>query len=64
MQSPDQPQFPADVIRRITSTKPSDYRSPFYDETGAPIKPLATLYITRKKLYGRSCDFGKYLTDF
>ncbi|KAH8275873.1 hypothetical protein KR026_009130 [Drosophila bipectinata] len=54
--SPDQPQIPPDVIRRITSSYPSDYRSPFYDPSGVPLKPLATLYLTRKKLYIRECD--------
>ncbi|EDV36202.1 uncharacterized protein Dana_GF12840 [Drosophila ananassae] len=54
--SPDQPQIPPDVIRRITSSYPSDYRSPFYDPSGVPLKPLATLYLTRKKLYVRECD--------
>ncbi|KAH8401039.1 hypothetical protein KR009_002605, partial [Drosophila setifemur] len=56
--SSDQPQVPPDVIRRITSSYPSDYRSPFYDPTGASMKPLATLYITRKKLYVRECEEG------
>ncbi|KAH8384613.1 hypothetical protein KR093_002648, partial [Drosophila rubida] len=60
--SPDQPQVPPDVIRRITSTYPSDYRSPFFDDTGAQMKPLATLYITRKKLYIRECEEGKHLS--
>ena len=59
MQSPDQAQYPPDVIRRITSTFPSDYRSPFFDESGAPMKPLATLHVTRKRTYERECDFGK-----
>ncbi|XP_017147975.1 spondin-1 [Drosophila miranda] len=54
--SPDQPQVPPDVIRRITSSYPSDYRSPFFDDTGASMKPLATLYLTRKKLYIRECE--------
>ncbi|KAM8712000.1 hypothetical protein ACLKA7_012508 [Drosophila subpalustris] len=54
--SADQPQVPPDVIRRISSTYPSDYRSPFFDDTGAPMKPLATLYVTRKKLYVRECE--------
>ncbi|XP_065368683.1 spondin-1 [Calliphora vicina] len=55
--SPDQTQHPPDVIRRITSTFPSDYRSPFFDETGAPMKPLATLHVNRKRTYERECDF-------
>ncbi|KAH8386232.1 hypothetical protein KR200_007340 [Drosophila serrata] len=54
--SADQPQVPPDVVRRITSSYPSDYRSPFYDETGASMKPMATLYLTRKKLYIRECE--------
>ncbi|EDV98195.1 GH22805 [Drosophila grimshawi] len=54
--SADQPQVPPDVIRRITSSYPSDPRSPFYDDSGAPMKPLATLYLTRKKSYMRECE--------
>ncbi|KAM7343755.1 spondin-1 isoform 2-T2 [Cochliomyia hominivorax] len=55
--SPDQAQNPPDVVRRITSTFPSDYRSPFFDESGAPMKPLATLHVNRKRTYERECDF-------
>ncbi|XP_037953789.1 spondin-1 [Teleopsis dalmanni] len=54
--SPDQPQVPADVTRRITSTFPSDERSPFYDDLGIPMKPLATLHVIRKRIYERNCD--------
>ncbi|ALC41844.1 CG30203, partial [Drosophila busckii] len=54
--SADQPQVPPDVIRRITSSYPSDYRSPFFDGSGVPMKPMATLHITRKKLYIRECE--------
>ncbi|EDW60568.1 spondin-1 [Drosophila virilis] len=54
--SADQPQVPPDVIRRISSSYPSDHRSPFFDDSGAPMKPLATLYVTRKKLYIRECE--------
>ncbi|KAH8398981.1 hypothetical protein KR222_007354, partial [Zaprionus bogoriensis] len=54
--SADQPQVPPDVIRRISSTYPSDHRSPFFDITGLPMKPIATLYMTRKKLYVRECE--------
>jgi len=59
LKSADQPQVPPDVVRRITSSYPSDYRSPFYDDTGASMKPLATLYLTRKKLYIRECEEGE-----
>lgn len=30
-------------------------RSPFYDPTGDEMKPLARLYITRQRLYEKSC---------
>ncbi|KAL7736313.1 hypothetical protein ACLKA6_014789 [Drosophila palustris] len=53
--SPDQPQVPPDVIRRIRSDFPNDPRSPFYDETGAPMKPMATLTIRRQRIYERRC---------
>ncbi|XP_073845166.1 spondin-1 [Musca autumnalis] len=54
--SPDQAQKPPDVVRRITSSFPSDEHSPFYDKSGAPMKPLATLRVTRKRTYGRCFD--------
>ncbi|XP_017476494.1 PREDICTED: spondin-1 [Rhagoletis zephyria] len=54
--SPDQPQVPADVIRRMRSDFPNDPRSPFFDNTGAPMKPLAILKIRRQRLYDRLCE--------
>ncbi|XP_014248718.1 spondin-1 [Cimex lectularius] len=54
--SPDQPTEPRDNIRRITTTFPSDPRSPFYDPSGKEMKPLARLYLTRQRLYEKSCD--------
>ncbi|XP_011180088.2 spondin-1 [Zeugodacus cucurbitae] len=59
--SPDQPQKPPDVVRRITSTSPNDQRSPFYEETGKPMKPMATLHVRRKRLYERDCDSGEIM---
>ncbi|CAB3377734.1 Hypothetical predicted protein [Cloeon dipterum] len=53
--SPDQPTNPREPIRRITSSFPNDPRSPFYDPTGIEMKPLARLYITRQRLYEKSC---------
>jgi len=38
------------VVRRIKSNFPNDPRSPFYDPTGAQMKPLATLHINRKQM--------------
>ncbi|EDV98194.1 spondin-1 isoform X2 [Drosophila grimshawi] len=53
--SPDQPQVPPDVIRRIRSDFPNDPRSPFYDETGVPMKPMAMLTVRRQRIYERRC---------
>ncbi|XP_037945543.1 spondin-1-like [Teleopsis dalmanni] len=54
--SADQPQIPPDVVRRIKSNFPNDPRSPFYDSTGAPMKPLATLHLNRRRLYEKTCE--------
>ncbi|XP_030554303.1 spondin-1 [Drosophila novamexicana] len=53
--SPDQPQVPPDVIRRIRSDFPNDPRSPFYDDSGAPMKPMAVLTVRRQRIYERRC---------
>ncbi|KAF5286620.1 hypothetical protein FQA39_LY16228 [Lamprigera yunnana] len=52
----DQPAYPRGVIRKITSNSPNDDRSPFYDEQGTPIKPLAKLYLSRQRLYEKTCN--------
>lgn len=54
--SPNQPISPRHPIRRIKSNSPNDPRSPFYDPTGAEMKPLARLYLTRQRLYEKNCD--------
>uniref|UniRef100_A0A1Y1JWI6 Spondin-1 n=1 Tax=Photinus pyralis TaxID=7054 RepID=A0A1Y1JWI6_PHOPY len=54
--APDQPTYPRGVIRKITSNSPNDDRSPFYDEQGIPIKPLAKLYLSRQRLYEKTCN--------
>ncbi|KAH8297458.1 hypothetical protein KR044_012087 [Drosophila immigrans] len=53
--SPDQPQKPPDVIRRMRSDFPNDPRSPFYDDTGKPMKPMAVLTVRRQRIYERRC---------
>jgi spondin-1 len=54
--SPDQPTNPREVIKRIKSTSPNDPRSPFYDSNGSEMKPLARLYLSRQRLYEKTCD--------
>ncbi|XP_029174567.1 spondin-1 isoform X4 [Nylanderia fulva] len=54
--SPDSPTEPQEPIRRITSTYPDDSRSPFYDQSGLDMKPLAKLYLNRQRLYEKTCD--------
>ncbi|XP_071748069.1 uncharacterized protein [Lepeophtheirus salmonis] len=51
---PPNPQRPKDIIKRITSNYPNDPKSPFFDISGAPIKPAARLHIIRQKTYKRS----------
>lgn len=47
---------PHQRIRRITSSYPPDPESPFFDETGTPMKPVARLTLSRQRLYEKSCD--------
>ncbi|XP_055855447.1 spondin-1 [Episyrphus balteatus] len=61
--SADQPQVPPDVIRRIKSNFPNDPRSPFYDPSGAPMKPLARLHISRRRLYEKNCENNESEND-
>ncbi|CAH1390074.1 unnamed protein product [Nezara viridula] len=53
--SPDNKTEPKDRIRRITAAFPSDPNSPFYSSSGE-LKPLARLYLTRQRLYEKSCS--------
>lgn len=51
--SPDMPTRPPETIQEITSSSPSDSRSPFF---GVEMKPLARVYLTRQRLYEKSCS--------
>lgn len=53
--APNQPTNPREHIRRIRADYPNDPRSPFYDPSGANMKPLARLYISRQRLYEKNC---------
>lgn len=54
--SPDQPTQPQEAIRRLKPNNPNDPRSPFYDPENKEMKPLGKLYITRQKLYEKTCE--------
>eukprot|EP00095_Tigriopus_kingsejongensis_P009624 maker-scaffold94_size379870-snap-gene-0.14 protein:Tk09624 transcript:maker-scaffold94_size379870-snap-gene-0.14-mRNA-1 annotation:"hypothetical protein DAPPUDRAFT_321105" len=54
-ESPDSLTFPQQPIKRITSRDPDDPHQPFYNASGAPMKPLAKLTVTRQRLYKKSC---------
>ncbi|XP_037954007.1 spondin-1-like [Teleopsis dalmanni] len=54
--SPDQPQVPPDVIKRLRSDYPNDSRYPFYNKDGSAMKPMAKLTISRRRLYYRLCE--------
>lgn len=46
---------PRESIHRITSCHPDDERSPFFDVTCAPIKPVARLHILKQREYKKVC---------
>lgn len=52
-QSADVPTKPRETIQKISSTYPNDQKSPFF---GVEMKPLARLYLTRQRLYEKSCS--------
>jgi hypothetical protein len=47
------PTKPRETIQEITSSYPGDSRSPFF---GVELKPLARVYLTRQRLYEKSCS--------
>nr|XP_027204140.1 spondin-1-like isoform X2 [Dermatophagoides pteronyssinus] len=65
--SRDLPTIPQERIRRITSTSPNLPESPFYDPSGAPMKPFARLTISRQRIYEKVCgdDDNRFsISDF
>lgn len=48
-----------EYIRRITSEWPANKDSPFYNENGTKMKPLARLTLTRQRLYEKNCTEGQ-----
>lgn len=56
--SPKQPTIPRDAIRRIKTNYPNDVRSPFYDNAGNEMKPMARLYLNRQRIYEKVCEGG------
>ncbi|XP_076330721.1 spondin-1-like isoform X1 [Tachypleus tridentatus] len=54
--SPNNPTKPQKKIQRISSTFPNNSQSPFFDPSGAPMKPVARLTVSRQRVYEKSCD--------
>jgi len=50
--------LPRASIHRITSCTPNDERSPFFDPTCAPVKPVARLHILKQREYKKECEGG------
>lgn len=50
---------PRETIHRITSCNPEDPASPFYDQTCAPIKPVARIHILKQREYKKQCVAGQ-----
>ncbi|XP_025832905.1 spondin-1 isoform X2 [Agrilus planipennis] len=55
----DSPSNPPLPIRQLKSNSPNFRESPFYDESGEPIKPFARIYLSRQRLYEKNCDFDE-----
>ncbi|XP_025414677.1 spondin-1 isoform X3 [Sipha flava] len=53
--STDMPQVPRMTIKRVLVANANDAHSPFYDPTGALMKPIAKLHLMRQRLYEKSC---------
>lgn len=57
--NPRMPQHPRGKIQRITSSNPHSPESPFFDPTGAPMKPAARLHLIRQREYIKTCPDGR-----
>nr|CAD7426797.1 unnamed protein product [Timema monikensis] len=51
--------IPPEPIRQILTSSPNNPESPFYDPSGADMKPMAQLILTRQRLYEKSCADGE-----
>ncbi|XP_050528826.1 spondin-1 [Daktulosphaira vitifoliae] len=60
--SHNQETLPHERLYRITSMYPDDPRSPFFDEQGREIPPLARLHLNRINLIPKSCS-DKIITE-
>ncbi|XP_030745809.1 spondin-1-like isoform X2 [Sitophilus oryzae] len=47
---------PQSVITKITSSNPADPKSPFYDENGNKMNPIATIHFKLEKVIKKECD--------
>ncbi|CAF0985774.1 unnamed protein product [Didymodactylos carnosus] len=56
---PKKPNNPREPIQPIIVSRISDTRSPFYDETGRQMLPVAKITIKRQMLRGESCPNGR-----
>ena len=53
--SPNSPTIPQERIRRITATSPNLPESPFFDQSGLQMKPIARLTVARQRIYEKAC---------
>jgi len=57
------PQVPIMNIERLWPSSTNDVRSPFYDQSGAQMKPIAKLHLMRQRLYEKSCSEEESKTE-
>lgn len=57
--NPGEDTVPREVIHRITACRPDNEESPFFDQTCAPLKPVARLHILKQREYKKQCSNGQ-----
>ena len=57
-QSPNRPTTPPEKIHKLTSNYPNNPKSPFYDPSGTPMKPVAKLIVKQSMIKGTQCPNG------
>lgn len=56
---PGEETVPRESIHRITACNPDNENSPFFDQTCAPLKPVARLHILKQREYKKQCSNGQ-----
>lgn len=50
-------------IRTITASSPNDPQSPFFNEDGEKMNPIAKLHFRRQRLYDETCEIKESCSE-